>query len=74
MAEQLKVGVAGELVLLIAEGEGRTCEVRLKLDEAERFEEALDKARKRAVRAVETRQSREAIKVKDVEEDEEDGA
>jgi hypothetical protein len=72
MAEQLKVGVDGELVVLIAEGEGGTCEVRLKLDELGRIEEALDKARKRVVRATEHRQSMDAMKVKDVEDDEDD--
>jgi hypothetical protein len=72
MAEQLKVTADGEVVVLVAEGEAGTCEVRLKLDEVERFEEALDKARKRALRAVEARQSREAMRVKDVEDDEEE--
>jgi hypothetical protein len=72
MAEQLKVTVDGELVVLVAEGEAGTCEVRLKLDEVERFEEALDKARNRAWRASEVRQSREARRIKDVEDDEEE--
>jgi hypothetical protein len=72
MAEQLRVRADGELVVLVAEGEAGTCEVRLKLDEVERFEEALDKARKRALRAIEARQSREAMRVKDVEDDEEE--
>jgi hypothetical protein len=71
MAEQLRVKAQGEFVVLVAEGEAGTCEVRLKLDEAERFEEALDKARKRALRASEARQSREAMRVKDVEDEEE---
>jgi hypothetical protein len=72
MAEQLKVTADGELVVLVAEGEAGACEVRLKLDEVERFEEALDKARKRAWRAAEARRSQEAMRVKDVEDDEEE--
>jgi hypothetical protein len=71
MAEQLKIGVEGEVVVLIAEGEGGTCEVRLKFDQFERLMEGLDKAMKRVLRAVEHRQSREAMKVKDVEDEEE---
>jgi hypothetical protein len=69
MAEELKVRTDGEHVVLIAEGEAGTCEVRLTLDEVERFEEALDKARKRVQRASEARRSREAMKV-GVEDDE----
>jgi hypothetical protein len=72
MAEQLGVKAQGEFVVLVAEGEAGTCEVRLTLEEVERFEEALDKARKRALMASEARQSREAIRVKDVEDDEEE--
>jgi hypothetical protein len=72
MAEQLRVTAQGEFVVLVAEGEAGKCVVRLKLDEVERFEEALDKARKRALRSVEARQSREAMRVKDVEDDEEE--
>jgi hypothetical protein len=69
MAEELKVRTDGEHVVITAEGEAGTCEVRLKLDEVERFEEALDKARKRALREIEARRSHEAMKVSDVEED-----
>jgi hypothetical protein len=72
MAEQLRVRAQGEVVVLVAEGETGTCEVRLKLDEVERLEEGLDKARKRALRASEARQSVEAMRVKDVEDDEEE--
>jgi hypothetical protein len=69
MAEQLKVTVDGELVVLVAEGEAGQCEVRLKLDEVERFEEALDKARKRVQRTTEARRSREAMKVSGVDDE-----
>jgi hypothetical protein len=72
VAEQLKVGVDGELVVLIAEGEGGTCEVRLKLDEAELFEEAFQKATTKVSFRVEARKAREGIKVDRVEEDEEE--
>jgi hypothetical protein len=72
MAEQLRVTADGELVVLVAEGEAGACVVRLTLDEVERFEEALDKARKRALRAVEARQSVEAMRVKDVEDEEDE--
>jgi hypothetical protein len=71
MAEQLAVAVDGELIVLVAEGEAGTCEVRLKLDEVERFEEALDKARKRVIRTTEHRLSKEAMQVQGVDEDEE---
>jgi hypothetical protein len=71
MAEQLRVTADGELVVLVAEGEAGTCEVRLKPAEVERFEEALDKARKRALRTSEARRSKEAMRVKDVDDDEE---
>jgi hypothetical protein len=72
MAEQLKVAVRGEVVSLLAEDVSGTIEVRLRLDDVERLEEALDKARRRVVRATEARQSVEAMRVKDVEDDEED--
>jgi hypothetical protein len=72
MAEQLRVKAQGEFVVLVAEGEAGTCEVRLTLDEVERFDRALDKAMKRAWRAVEARLAREAMGVKDVEDDEEE--
>jgi hypothetical protein len=72
MAEQLGVKAQGEFVVLVAEGEAGACVVRLTLDEVERFEEALDKAKSRVVRASEARQSREAMRVKDVEDDEEE--
>jgi hypothetical protein len=72
MAEQLGVRAEGEIVVLVAEGEAGTCEVKLKLDEVERFEEALDKARKRAWAASEVRRAEEVMKVKDVEDDEEE--
>jgi hypothetical protein len=72
MAEQLKVMADGELIVLVAEGEAGTCEVKLKLNEAGRFDEAWAKARKRALRASEARQSAEAMGVKDVEDDEEE--
>jgi hypothetical protein len=72
MAEQWKVGVDGELVVLVAEGEGGTCEVRLKLDEADRFAESLDEAVRRVVWATEVREAEEAGKISGVDED--DGA
>jgi hypothetical protein len=71
MAEQLRVTADGDLVVLVAEGEAGTCEVRLKLAEVERFEEALDKARKRALRASEARRSHEAMTVSGVDDEEE---
>jgi hypothetical protein len=73
MAEQLKVSAEGEHVVVVAEGEAGTCEVRLTFDEAQRLEEALDKAMYRVWRRVEDRRSMEATKVHGVEE-EEDGA
>jgi hypothetical protein len=72
MAAQLRVTADGELIVLVAEGEAGTCEVRLTLNEAGQFDEALDKARKRALRASEARQSVEAVRVKDVEDDEDE--
>jgi hypothetical protein len=71
MAEQLKVTVEGELIVLVAEGEAGTCEIKLKLGEVERFEEALDKARKRVAMATEHRLSKEAMRVQGVDENEE---
>jgi hypothetical protein len=47
MAEKLMVSADGEHIVLVAEGEDGKCEMRLSLAEAERFEEALDKVRKR---------------------------
>jgi hypothetical protein len=47
MAEQLKVREDGVCVVLVAEGEAGSCEVRLTLEEAERFEEALDRKPRR---------------------------
>jgi hypothetical protein len=67
---QLKVTVDEEHVVLVAEGEVGKCEVKLKLGGVERLEEALDKARKRVVRTTEARQSKEAMKVHRVEDDE----
>jgi hypothetical protein len=72
MAEQLRVTADGEHILLVAEGEDGKCEVRLTFAEAERFEEALDKVRKRVGLRVEKRRSKEAAKVDRVEEDDED--
>jgi hypothetical protein len=72
MAERLKITADGEVVVLVAEGEAGTCEVRLNLDQVERLEEGLDKAWKRAWRAVEARQSIDAMMVKDVKDDEEE--
>jgi hypothetical protein len=76
MPEQLKVTVDGEIIVLVAEGEAGTCEVRLNLDEVERFEEVLDQARKRAararrraVRARERARAREAMKVVNVDDE-----
>jgi hypothetical protein len=72
MAEQLRVKADGEHILLVADGEDGKCEVRLSLAETERFEEALDKVRKRVSLKVEARRSREAMRVDKVHEDEED--
>jgi hypothetical protein len=69
MAEELKVRADGEHVVITAEGEAGTCEVKLTFAETERFEEALDKARKRVGLRIEKRRSHEAMKVVDVEED-----
>jgi hypothetical protein len=72
MAEKLMVSADGEHIVLVAEGEDGKCEMRLSLAEAERFEEALDKVRKRVSLKVEARRSREAMRVDKVHEDEED--
>jgi ribosomal protein L16/L10AE len=72
MAEQLKVTADGEVVVLVAEGEAGTCEVRLKLDEAERFEEAFQKATTKVSFRVEARKAQEGIKVARVDDDEEE--
>jgi hypothetical protein len=72
MAEQLRVTADGEHIVLEAEGEDGKCEVRLTLAEAERFEEALDKVRRRVGLRVEKRRSKEAMRVDKVHEDEED--
>jgi hypothetical protein len=72
MAEQLRVRPEGEEIVVLAEGEDGTCEVRLTLAETERFEEALDKVRRRVGLRVEARRSREAMRVDKVHEDEED--
>jgi hypothetical protein len=72
MAEQLVVRADGEHVVVVAEGEDGRCEVRLTLAETERFEEALDKVRRRVGLKVEARRSREAMRVDKVHEDEED--
>jgi hypothetical protein len=81
MAEQLKVmaegehiivGTEGEHVLLILESKDAKVEIRFTFAEAEQFEEAFDKMRKRVGRRIEARRSREAMKVDRVEEDDED--
>jgi hypothetical protein len=72
MAERLRVTAAGEHVVVEAEGEDGKCEVRLTLAETERFEEALDKVRRRVGLRVEARRSREVMRVDKVHEDEED--
>jgi hypothetical protein len=69
MAEELKVRADGEHVVITAEGEAGTCEVKLTFAETERLEAALDKARKRVGLRIEKRRSYEATKVADVEED-----
>lgn len=69
MAEQLKVSADGERVVLVAEGEAGTCEVRLTPEEADKFSLALDRAQVKASRAQEVRLSREAMKVHGVEDD-----
>jgi hypothetical protein len=56
MAEQIKVVCEGEGVILTAEGEGGRCDVRLKLEEAERFLDILDRAIGRADEAREARE------------------
>jgi hypothetical protein len=70
MAEELKVRADGEHVVITAEGEAGTCEVKLTFAETERFEEALDKARKRVGLRIEKRRSHEAMKIDRVEDDE----
>jgi hypothetical protein len=72
MAEQLKVSADGEHVVLVAEGEAGTCEVRLTLEEAEQFEEALQKATTRVSFRVEARRVQEGMKIHGVEDDDED--
>jgi hypothetical protein len=72
MAEKLMVSADGEHIVLVAEGEDGKCEMRLSLAEAERFEEALDKVRRRVSLKVEARRSKEAMRVDKVHEDEED--
>jgi hypothetical protein len=69
MAEELKVRADGEHVIVVAEGEDGTCEVRLTFAETERFEEALDKVRRRVGLRVEARRSKEAMRVKDVDDE-----
>jgi hypothetical protein len=58
-----------EHVVIRAEGEAGTCEVKLTFAETERFEEALDKARKRVGLRIEKRRSHEAMKVDRVEDE-----
>jgi hypothetical protein len=72
MAEQIRVVSDGEEVVITAEGAVGRCEVRLKLDEAERFQDILDRAVLRADEAREAREAEEALKIERV--DEEDGA
>jgi ribosomal protein L16/L10AE len=72
MAEQLKVRAEGELIVLVAEGEAGMCVVRLTLNEAERFEEAFQKATTKVSFKVEARKAQEGIKVARVEDDEEE--
>jgi hypothetical protein len=62
----------GEHIVLVAEGEDGKCEMRFSLAETERFEEALDKVRRRVSLKVEARRSKEAMRVDKVHEDEED--
>jgi hypothetical protein len=72
MAEQIKVVSEGEEVVLTAEGEVGVCMVRMKLEEAERFQDILDRAVSRAYGAMEAREAEEAAKISGV--GEEDGA
>jgi hypothetical protein len=72
MADQLSVTADGEHIVVVAEGKNLICEVRLTLAETERFEEALDKVRRRVSLKVEARRSKEAMRVDKVHEDEED--
>jgi hypothetical protein len=69
MAEQLRVTADGEHIVLVAEGEDGKCEVRLTFAETERFEEALDKVRRRVGLRIEARRSKEAMRVKDVDDE-----
>jgi hypothetical protein len=69
MAEVVKVRADGEHVVITAEGEAGTCEVKLTFAETERFEEALDKARKRVGLRIEKRRSHEAMKVSGVDDE-----
>jgi hypothetical protein len=69
MAEQLRVTADGEHIVLVAEGEDGKCEVRLTFAETEQFEEALDKVRRRVGLRIEARRSKEAMRVKDVDDE-----
>lgn len=69
MAEELKVRADGEHVVITAEGKAGTCQVKLTFAETERFEEALDKARKRVGLRIEKRRSSEAMKVGGVDDE-----
>jgi hypothetical protein len=71
MAEQIRVVLDGEEVILTAEGEGGRCEVRMKLEEAERVRDILDWAIDRAIIRAEASEAEEAVKISGV--DEEDG-
>jgi hypothetical protein len=69
MAEELKVRADGEHIVITAEGEAGTCEVKLTFAETERFEEALSKARKRVGLRIEKRRSNEATKIGGVDDE-----
>jgi hypothetical protein len=73
MAEQLKVTAEGEHVVLVAEGEQGKCEIRLTLEEAERFEQAFQRATTKVSFKVEARRAQEGIKVDRVEDDDDPG-
>jgi hypothetical protein len=67
--DHISVGTQGEHVLLVLESGDHKVEIRFTFDEAEQFEAAFDKMRKRVGRRVEARKAREGIKVARVEDD-----
>lgn len=71
--EQIKVVPDGEKVVLEATGEAGKCTVRMRLEEAERFRDFMDRAIMRAVEAREDREVEESSRIAGVH-DGDDGA